>query len=489
MERAQPLLGLLATSALAALVLAGCGSREPSPPAAPPALVRASTLTVKPQVAPQTYVAQGSVKALYNATLSSKVMGRVVAVQAREGDAVQQGQSLVEIDPRELRAAVSMAEANYRASVAGAGSAEAAATMEVKASAARIAEAEAQHRRAQAALGAAEAQQDLAVAGPRMQEVAQARIAVAQAESSLHTAQLDLDRATRLLAAGAIARKTFEAAQNRHDLAKGQHDAAAQALSIAQEGTRAQELRSAEEAVRQARASVEQAKAGVASAKAAALQVELRQRQVEVARAAVNQAAAATQSAQVSLSYSRVGAPFDGRVVGRLVDPGAMASPGVPLLNLEGGEFRFEAVVPESVLAHVAKGSEASVTIDALGEAPLIGHVVEIVPQADLASHSFVVKLSLGTPPNLKSGMFGRALLRTGSAQRLLIPADATWVREGLNYVFVVNRDGIARLRIITVGDRFGSRIEALSGLNEGETIVIGDRAEVRDGVQIEATR
>ena len=220
---------------------------------------------------------------------------------------------------------------------------------------------------------------------------------------------------------------------------------------------------------------------------AAAMQVDVRRKDIEVANAQTQQSAAAAQSARVSLSYGRISAPFDGRVVGRMVDPGSMASPGIPLLMVEGGEYRFEGIVPENLLSAISKGDIAQVQIDALNEPPIPARVVEIVPQGDQASHSFIVKFSLGSMPGVKSGMFGKAILRVGTAIRILIPDTATWVREGLNYVFALNTEGIARLRIVTVGEATAGTVEVLSGLSKGDRIVTGNRAEVEDGVKVES--
>lgn len=466
---------------------AGCGrSPEPAARTVAPVSARAETLVIEEVDAPQTYTVTGTIRPMFSASLSSKVMGRIVAINVREGDSIRQGQNLVSIDGRELQSAVEMADADYRAAVAGAGSAKTAAEMEVKSSAARIAQAEAQVKQAEAALSAAEARRDLAVAGSRNQELEQAKIAVMQAQSSLRLAEIELDRVTKLVQDGALARRELDVAQNRYDLAKGQFEAAKQAESMAREGSRTQEIRAANEAVSQAGAALKQAQAGLTQARAAAMQVDLRKKDLDLAAARTRQAAAAAKSARVSLSYVQVPAPFDGRVTARLADPGTLASPGVPILQVEGGEFRFEAEVPESLLANLSKGKTAEVRIDALGGKPLEGRVVEIVPAADPGSHRFTVKLALKSGAEVRSGMFGKATLVTGSARRILIPRVATWQREGLNYVFALNSEGIARLRIVTLADTPNGDVEVLSGLNKGDRIVVGDRAGITDGTKVE---
>lgn len=479
-------LGIVPIAVLA--IAAGCGGKEEAKAVeAAPKTVRANLMTIADQTAAGVYTVTGTVRPMFNATLSSKVMGRIVTVNVREGDSVSQGQSLVSIDSRELQSAVSMAEANYRASVVGVGSAKTAAEMEDQTSRARITQAESFVAQAKAAVAAAEAKRDLAVAGPRTQEVTQSHIAVVQAESSLKLAQVEYDRAEKLVEAGALAKRELDVARNRLELAQGQLDAAKQSEAIAKEGSRSQEIRAAEEGVMAAKAALRQAEAGLKQARAAQMQLAVRRKEVEVASAQTRQSSAALQAARVTLSYGSVAAPFAGRVVQRLVDPGSMAAPGVPLLIVEGGEYRLEAIVPEKLLGTIQKDGTASVTIDALPGKRFEGKVVEIVPQGDVASHSFVVKLRLGTPPGVKSGMFGKAQLQTAPADRILIPNGATWTREGLNYVFAVNDEGIARLRVVTLGEVTGDQVEVLSGLSKGDRIVIGDRKGVEDGAKVEA--
>ncbi len=468
-------------------ILAGCENREgANAEAQPPKVVHADLMTVGAEWVPGEHVVTGTVKALLNATLSSKVMGRVGSVWVREGDRFQRGQLLVSIDARELQAAVGVAGANYEATVVGVGSAATTAEMEGKTSRARISQAESAVRQAQAHLAAAEARRDLAVAGPRTQEVAQSHIAVVLAESNLRLAALELERTTKLVQEGALARRQLDLAQNRYDLAKGQLDAAVMSENIAREGTRSQDLRSAQEAVFQAQAALEQARSGVVQARAASMQVDVRRKDVELSRAQVKQAGAALRSAKVGLSYANVFAPFDGRVALRSADPGSMASPGVPLLTVEGGEYLFEAIVPEKLIKSLSMGDTATVLIAAADGTRIKGRVVEIAPQGDAVSHSFVVKFALGTGAGVKSGMFGKASIRTGEVNRMLIPATATWEREGLHYVFAVNREGIARLRIVTLGEAFDGSVEVRSGLGQGDRIVIGDRRLVTDGVKVE---
>jgi multidrug efflux pump subunit AcrA (membrane-fusion protein) len=83
--------------------------------------------------------------------------------------------------------------------------------------------------------------------------------------------------------------------------------------------------------------------------------------------------------------------------------------------------------------------------------------------------------------------MYGRAKIPTGTTKRILIPAQASWDREGLRFVFALDKEGIARLRIVPLGERSGDKVEVLSGLAVGDQIVVGSRDAVRDGAKIKA--
>lgn len=475
------------TLPLVVAILFGCSPQEKtSKKSVSTAMVKAETTIIRVAPATKTYESTGTIRPLLSATISSKVMARVLSIEPREGDRVRAGQILVRLDSRELDSAVNMARASLTTATVGVGSARTAASMESKTSIARIAQAEAQVAQAEGALAAAHARLDLAKAGPRTQEKAQAKLAVLQAASNMKLAATELERTRRLVDQGALALRQLDIAQNQYDQAKAQYETAVEAETIAMEGTRSEDLRAAQESVVQAEASVRQAQAGVRSAKAAAMLIKVRQGEIRSAQAQVSQSAAALQSARVTADYATIVAPFDGVVVRRFVDPGSMATPGMPLITIEGGGLRLETVVPETVLSSVSIGQPVSVAIDALGTQLVSGRVVEIVPQGDTSTHSFLVRLALLGDVRMKSGMFGRADIPVGRQQMILIPASATWEIEGLHYVYVVNLEEIARLRIVTLGKKSGDNVEVLSGLTDGEKIVVGNLDSVRDGVRIE---
>jgi RND family efflux transporter MFP subunit len=200
------------------------------------------------------------------------------------------------------------------------------------------------------------------------------------------------------------------------------------------------------------------------------------------------QAAAGLQQARIVLDRARVRAPFDGVVTERRIDPGALASPGLLLLTIESaGRYRLEVSVDEHDLRHVRLGAGVLVLLDAFDGAPITGKVVEIVPVADSASRSFVVKLELPASRNLRSGQFGHAEFGRGQKTAILIPHTAVMEHGQVQSVYAVDGNNVATLRYVTLGKIRAGDIEILSGLNPGEKIVSDPRGRDLAGKRIEA--
>ena len=199
----------------------------------------------------------------------------------------------------------------------------------------------------------------------------------------------------------------------------------------------------------------------------------------DMTRAGQSQANAALTQARTSLGYTRIRAPFAGVVTGKKVDAGTLASPGMPLFMLEDTRsYRLEATVDETEIRLVRIGQVSPVTIDALGNTQVSGKVMQIVPAADPASRSVLVKVDLPTDRRLRSGLFGRAHFARGERSVLLIPRTSVVERGQLEGVYVLDATQIAGLRYVTLGKSTGEKVEVLSGLQDGEKLVAapGDR-------------
>jgi len=206
---------------------------------------------------------------------------------------------------------------------------------------------------------------------------------------------------------------------------------------------------------------------------------EAAQERLAALKAQSEAAQASEKSALASQGYARLHSPFAGIVTQRLVDPGTLASPGVPLLQIDkGGPLQLYTTVDQSVIAAVAPGKAMTVEIAGLTPSQIAGTVAQIVPAADPASHSFLVKLDLPATSRLKAGMFGTALLPSGTRIAISIPSSALAMRGSLACVYVLDSQGTAQLRYVSVGAAHGNSVEVLSGLSGGETLIDspGDR-------------
>lgn len=209
--------------------------------------------------------------------------------------------------------------------------------------------------------------------------------------------------------------------------------------------------------------------------------------------ARVQQARAQLEANKAQLSHTRVLAPFDGIIIGKRVQPGTLAAPGVPLLEIEDAQlYRLEVSVDESVYAAASGGAlrpgePVPVAIDALQNQLINGTIDEIVPSADPRSRSFLVKASLPKNEALRSGMFGRARFTYREDHVLAVPATAVMERGQLTGVFAVGADRVAQWRLVTLGKRLGEKIEVLSGVSEGEHVVLDPSGKVQDGQAVAA--
>jgi RND family efflux transporter MFP subunit len=206
---------------------------------------------------------------------------------------------------------------------------------------------------------------------------------------------------------------------------------------------------------------------------------EAAQSRVDAVRAQTDAAKAQVIGARSMLGYARLRAPFAGVVTGRMADPGTMAAPGVPLLQVDSnGLLQLQATIDESAIGSIRKGMKTTIVIDGVPNSEVAGTVAEIVPAADPASHSFLVKIDLNSSSMLHAGMYGSAEFATGAHQAILAPHSAVVLRGSLSCVYVLDANGIAQLRSITLGAPQGELVEVLSGVSAGEKLVDlpGDR-------------
>lgn len=207
--------------------------------------------------------------------------------------------------------------------------------------------------------------------------------------------------------------------------------------------------------------------------------------EAEQARGALQAAAAQVAQARTVAGYTRVTAPFAGRVAATAVETGATVLPGTPLLTVDrSGGWQARLAVPEALTGRITVGTVLNLEVPAL-QRTFPATVSEVAPAADPASRSFQVKVTLPDDPALAAGLFARAAYAGATSETLLVPAPAVVTRGQLTGVYVVE-DGLLRWRLIKTGRGIGDRLEVLSGLAAGERLVVGGVEKAVSGARVE---
>lgn len=197
---------------------------------------------------------------------------------------------------------------------------------------------------------------------------------------------------------------------------------------------------------------------------------------------------AAVSEAETMLSYTRITAPFDGVITRKLVNEGDLASPGLPLVEIEDPKrLQVEIDIPEMLAQLITVGTEVEVVMPGgewTGQAP----IKELAPAADPVSRTFHAKATVPADTPVRSGQFARVRLPGRPIDAILVPEDAVSLFGQIERVFTVE-DGRADLRLVKSGAAHGDRREILSGLNAGDRIIVNPPAGLTDGQPVETRR
>lgn len=214
-----------------------------------------------------------------------------------------------------------------------------------------------------------------------------------------------------------------------------------------------QELESTESAWLQARAGLSRARQALKGAEAE-----------------IQQARQAVKTAEVGLGFTKIKAPFNGRVMVKNIEPGDLALPGKPLLTIrtETG-FRIEANVPEGMINQIKKGDDLTAEITSLGK-KCTAKVEVIIPYADPQTRTFLVKAAIPYLSGLYPGMYGKLLIPMADIEVVLVPVNAVISIGQLEIVMVEDGDNFHK-RYVKTGKTIDHMVEILSGIKGGETI------------------
>jgi RND family efflux transporter MFP subunit len=240
-------------------------------------------------------------------------------------------------------------------------------------------------------------------------------------------------------------------------------------------------------------ARLKQAEAGLASAQVRSEQTKtefgraeqlkskkaISQTDFDAAQAAMKSAAAeferatqAVKESQVMLDYATIRSPMSGTIIDKRVEVGDTVSPGQILLTLfDPTHMQMVASVRESLALKLKPGQLLPTRLDAL-DFDCEATISEVVPESDVASRSFTVKVTGPCPPGVYSGMFGRLMIPLDEEEVLVIPVAAVRKVGQLTMVDVVSDNSVSR-RNVRLGRTLELDVEVLAGLVEGELVVV----------------
>jgi membrane fusion protein (multidrug efflux system) len=292
--------------------------------------------------------------------VAPQVPGYAIKLFINDNTPVQEGDLLVQIDPRTYQAEVDQAKANLDVAEAQANSAELQIGLTRQTTTNSTNGASAQKDSDAADYASSQAQ--LEQSATANLQLAEANVAAKKATNE--RAQADLSRYTPLLSTNDVSKFQYDSVEAAARVAKSELDAAEQQSSAAQQ------------AVAIARANTRSSQARLSRSQSQFMETKAREQQVPIAEAtyksalaSVERAKAALQQAELNLAYTRITAPITGQVTQKTVDLGQYVSPGQLLLTIVPLDRVYvTANFKETQLAHVAPGQRARIHVDTYGD-------------------------------------------------------------------------------------------------------------------------
>ncbi len=212
------------------------------------------------------------------------------------------------------------------------------------------------------------------------------------------------------------------------------------------------------------------------------------------ARGNASGAKAQYETALKAFNDTRLRSPISGVVASKdeVATVGATVAPGARVARIiDTSSFRVTVGVGEREVGLVESGAAVKVYVPAaLGEDFVEGTVAAVAAGADPSTGSFpvVVAFRNGFSGRVKSGMVATVSIAARKTEPAVVIPSAALVRRGSDFAVFVDRDGTAEVRPVTLGRRSGVRAEVLSGLAEGEKLIISALTQLRPGVPVVST-
>lgn len=187
-------------------------------------------------------------------------------------------------------------------------------------------------------------------------------------------------------------------------------------------------------------------------------------------------------------SASPVYAPIAGYITSLPLTTGTTVSTSTEIAMIGNiNNLQIECKIPESKIAVLQNGLTALISLEAYKDVDFPAHVFRISPIVDETSRTKEVYLLFDTnDERINAGMYVKIHLNTVLHENVLvIPTDCILTENGKQYIYVLNSDDTVSKREITRGATVDGEVEILSGLSEGEDIVVSGMQVLSDGVKV----
>jgi membrane fusion protein (multidrug efflux system) len=216
--------------------------------------------------------------------------------------------------------------------------------------------------------------------------------------------------------------------------------------------------------------------------------IEQSRRASIAAQAALEDANSRLAAAEKQFRSTTVTAPFGGVVSERPVSAGDIVQPGTPLFTVvDPSSMRLEASVPAEQLSSIRVGVPVTFTVSGYPGRDFVGHIVRVNPTADPTTRQVRIYVSI---PNagrtLVGGLFATGRMSTATRTGLVVPTTAVDVRGTAPSVVRVKGGKAEKVQIqVGVTDKASETVEVLSGLQAGDTLLLGAAQGITPGTPV----
>ena len=180
--------------------------------------------------------------------------------------------------------------------------------------------------------------------------------------------------------------------------------------------------------------------------------------------------------------------PVSGVITARNYDQGDMYG-GSPIYVVEQiTPVKLYVGISEMDYTRVKKNDTVTLTADALPGKTFTGRIARIYPTIDAATHTFTAEVNVANSDRLlRPGMYARVTVNFGSNHSIVVPDDCVVKQQGsgVRSVFVLQADNTVKEVVVTLGRHFGTEYEILSGVAEGDKVVVKGQASLKNGSKV----